>query len=89
MATVTLTLPTMLVSLVGGPRRLNLDGDTVSGVLETLFARHPELRVHFYDETGAIREHVTCFHNDAHVRTLGGAVADGDRVTILQAVSGG
>ena len=32
---------------------------------------------------------MSLFHNDVAVRTLTGSVADGDTVTVLQAVSGG
>ncbi len=38
---------------------------------------------------GAIRPHVSLFHNEEAVRTLTGPVDEGDTVTVLQAVSGG
>lgn len=89
MATATVTLPRMLADLVGGRRQIELAGATVDGVLAALTSKHPELRVHLFDETGSIRTHVTCFHNDATVSDGSAPIADGDTVVILQAVSGG
>lgn len=81
----------MLANLVKSERSVDVQAETVGGALEALFAFHPELRVHIYDEKREIRQHVTCFHNNAIVRDGGmdWPVADGDTVTILQAVSGG
>lgn len=89
MATVTVTLPRMLADLVGGRRHIEVAGDTVDGLLAALTALHPELRVHLFDETGAIRAHVSCFHNDATISDPTTPIAEGDTVVILQAVSGG
>ena len=89
MATVTVTLPRMLADLIGGRRHIEVAGDTVDGALAALTATHPELRVHLYDETGAIRTHVSRFHNDATVSDGTAPIAEGDTVVILQAVSGG
>lgn len=87
--TVTVTIPKMLAALVKGERTVAVDGGSVRQVLDELFAVHPELRVHVLDETGTVRPHVSCFHNDRTVESLDEAVADGDTVLILQAVSGG
>ena len=48
--------------------------------------------MHLFDETGGFRQHVLCFHNETNLRWLESdevPVADGDRLTVLQAVSGG
>lgn len=89
MTTVQVTIPSMLATLVSGERRFDVEAADLEGVLEALFARHPELRVHVLDEQGALRRHVMLFHNDVAVRGRDGAVAEGDQVTVLQAVSGG
>ncbi len=89
MARVDVTIPRMLADLVGGQRRFTVDGDTVDGALAALVERHPELAVHLFDETGAMRQHVTCFHNGVTVAGGPVPIADGDAVVILQAVSGG
>ena len=89
MADVRVKIPTMLAALVKGPRRFTVAGDDLGGVIEAVFTLHPELRVHLLDEQGTVRPHVIFFHNEVAVRTLEGAVSDGDTVTVLQAVSGG
>lgn len=89
MPDVEVTIPTMLATLVGEARTFEVEAGDVEGVLEAVFARHPELRVHILDETGDIRPHVMLFHNDTGIRDRARPVADNDRVTVLQAVSGG
>lgn len=89
MARVDVTIPRMLADVVGGQRRFAVDGDTVDGALAALVERHPELAVHLFDESGAMRPHVTCFHNGVSVAAGPVPTADGDALVILQAVSGG
>ena len=92
MAAVTLELPSMLAGVLGGLRRLRVRGATWREALDDAFAQVPALRVHLLDETGALRQHVLCFVNDRSTRFEDGRgppLADGDRLTILQAVSGG
>lgn len=92
MAAVTVRIPRLLAEVGDGRRQIPVDGDTVAGALEALFAEVPQLRVHVIDESGAIRQHVSCFHNGRSSKTperLADPVSDGDVVTILQAVSGG
>ncbi len=81
-------MPRMLADLVRGDRRFEVSAADVRGVLDEVIGRHPELAVHLFDESGAIREHVSVFHNE---RTAGlrCVVAAGDHIVILQAVSGG
>lgn len=82
----------MLSAVLGGVRRLEAAGDTWAEALKDAFTRLPALRVHVYDETGALRPHVLCFVNGVNTRFEDGPGArlrDGDRITILQAVSGG
>lgn len=50
------------------------------------------LYVNVCDETGAVRRHINIFVNELHMRDLDGldsALAAGDVVIILPAVSGG
>lgn len=89
MVTVTATIPRMLAELVGGSRSFELDAATLTEGLEALFSRHPELKIHLLDERGRLRRHVLLFHNDTSIDTTDAPLADGDTLTILQAVSGG
>ena len=92
MSRVTIELPSLLGHAVDGGRSLDVEARTLRGALETLFGRHPRLRGHLFDESGAFRQHVLCFHNQTNTRwleSLDVPVAEGDTITILQAVSGG
>jgi molybdopterin converting factor small subunit len=92
MASATVELPEMLAAILGGVRTVGVEGKTCRAALEDAFRKHPSLRVHVLDERGALRKHVLCFHNGENTRwtdTLDRPLADGDTITILQAVSGG
>jgi molybdopterin synthase sulfur carrier subunit len=86
MATVTLRSP--LRRLAGDRSEVVIPGSTVSEVLTHLEQKHPKLSGWILDERGEIREHVNVFVNGDRA-TLDAAVADRDRVHIIQAISGG
>ena len=91
MANVHVELPGLLADILG-VQRLDVDAKTLRGALEALVARCPALGTHLFDEHGQLREHVLCFHNETNTRWLKGedvAVREGDRILIMQAVSGG
>ena len=92
MVEVTVRLPRLLAGFLNGATSVVVPAETLGGVLDELVRRHPVLKVHLFDETGALRRHVLCFHNEENTRwlaTLDRPVAPGDEVTIIQAVSGG
>ena len=92
MASVSIELPSVLVALAGGESRVRVEASTLSEALRELARRHPGLRGRLLDEQGAFREHVLCFHNDVNTRWSEDAdrgLAEGDRLRIMQAVSGG
>jgi len=92
MPQVTVALPSLLAGIVGGARTLAIEADTLAGALDELVRRYPALKVHLFDESGAFRQHVLCFHNEESTRWLGSLdrpLAAGDAITIMQAVSGG
>ena len=92
MPQVTVALPSLLAGIVGGARTLPIEAETLAGALDELVRRYPALKVHLFDESGAFRQHVLCFHNEESTRWLGildRPLAAGDVITIMQAVSGG
>ncbi len=92
MASVNVELPSLLSAIANGACTIPLEAESLGGVLHALVERHPQLAVHLFDETRNLRQHVLCFHNGTNSRwleSLDVPVADGDTITILQAVSGG
>ena len=89
---VTVYVPGVLRPSCGGVSRLSLNAASVRAALADLERRHPSLYRSVCDETGAVRRHVNLFVNTSHVRDREGldtALAPGDVVTFLPAVSGG
>ncbi len=85
-------VPELLRTYCGNARTLEVSGGTVRAVLEEIERVHPMLYVNVCDETGAVRRHINIFVNELHMRDLDGldsALAAGDVVIILPAVSGG
>ena len=88
----TVKIPPVRRDAVGGRRELEVEGATVSEVLERLYADHPGVREQLMTPEGELHRFVNVYVNDEDVRFSGGlatAIADGDSVTILPAVAGG
>ena len=61
-------------------------------LIDELERRHPGFRSYVVDETGRLRRHVNVFVGEEPIadrERLGDAAPDGDKVFILQALSGG
>jgi MoaD family protein len=90
--TVTVHVPGALREYCEGAPELDLSAPTIRAALEELERRYPALHRGICDETGAVRRHINLFVNTSNVRDREGldtALAPGDVVTILPAVSGG
>jgi molybdopterin converting factor small subunit len=86
------TIPSLLADSTGGKRRFHLEAATLAGALDRLLEERPLLRPHLYDEAMRIRKHVLIFFNDENVATLSTReipLKAGDRLQVIQAVSGG
>ena len=89
---VSIRLPTVLRSHVGGQATVAVEGATIGEVLGILVAQHPGLSGQVIAEDGALNKFVNIYVNDDDVRylqQLDTPVADGDEVSILPAVAGG
>ncbi len=89
---ITIQVPGVLRANCDGAAQLTLSATSVRSALEQLEQCHPALHRSVCDETGAVRRHVNLFVNTAHIRDREGldtALAPGDVITILPAVSGG
>jgi molybdopterin converting factor small subunit len=86
------SVPTILRDCVGGNAQVTVEAGTLSEALQHLWASYPLLRVHLYDEEATLRPHVLIFYNEESTRWLEHLdipLQPGDRLEILQAMSGG
>jgi sulfur-carrier protein len=77
-----------LRKLAGERREHDLSGATVAELLRALEAEHPPIAGWIVDERGLIRRHINVFVNGER-GSEETAVADGDRVEVLPAITGG
>ena len=92
MARVTLDVPRILRDCTDGRSPLDLEAERLDAVRTAIRARWPLLVTHVWTETGELRPHVLLLHNDRLTRGTDPReipLADGDRLAIVQAVSGG
>jgi sulfur-carrier protein len=85
-------IPTVLRPQVGGEKQLNLDGETVAQLVESLVVRFPALRSQLLTETGDLNRFVNVYVNGQDVRYLQGLstpVQPRDEVRLLPAMAGG
>ncbi|HEY4456694.1 MAG TPA: MoaD/ThiS family protein [Pseudonocardiaceae bacterium] len=88
---VTVSIPTILRTHTGGEKSVQVSGDTLAQVIDSLEADHAGLKARLVKE-GTLHRFINVYVNDEDVRFTGGLeakVADGDTVTILPAVAGG
>ena len=75
-----------------GEVALECEGERLDGVLDAVFARHPNLRGFVLDERGALRHHVALFVDGEALRDktdLAQPLAPQAEVYVMQALSGG
>ncbi|WP_411732835.1 MoaD/ThiS family protein [Paeniglutamicibacter sp.] len=95
MTDITVEVPSVLSSALGGQRSLQVplpaDG-TVGGILDALGEQYPLFARRVRDERGQVRRFVNVFIGPDNIRTLqglGSAVREGQSVLIMQSVAGG
>lgn len=92
LSAISIRIPAVLSDYCGGRTQLAFEAATVRQALEELEREQPALHRNICDETGAVRRHINIFVNSDNVRDREGletALAEGDAVTVLPAVSGG
>ena len=86
------SVPGLLRDCTGLQGRFHLEAETLEQALRVLFATYPLLRLHVFDDGGRIREHVLIYLNKDNIARLERwdiPLREGDRLAVLQAVSGG
>lgn len=87
-----MTIPGLLARFTDGDRAVAVEAATVAECVDRLLASYPDLEPHLFDGEGGLRPHLQLFHNGDLVKESEGAgvaLAAGDEVLVLQAVSGG
>ena len=85
-------VPTPLRPMTGGKSELEVEGGTVSEMIENLGAAHSGIKERLYDEKGEVRRFINIYVNEEDIRFLAGKdtpLKDGDEVSIIPAIAGG
>ena len=88
---ITVEIPSPMRALSDGQTFVTAEGATVASVLADLSARYPDLGAKMFVD-GKLRQYINVTVNTEDVRYLDDldtVVADGDRVELIVAVSGG
>jgi molybdopterin/thiamine biosynthesis adenylyltransferase/rhodanese-related sulfurtransferase/molybdopterin converting factor small subunit len=89
---VTVSIPTPLRNFTAGRDSLELSGDTVGQVLDSLLAAHADLKRHLLQDDGRLRNFVSLYLNETDIRHLASTatpVHSGDVLTIVPSIAGG
>jgi molybdopterin converting factor small subunit len=88
----TVRIPTQMRSLVGGASSVEVEGDTVGGVLRGLAETHQAIAPRLFEDDGRVRRFVNVFLENEDIRFADGLdtkVAPGQTISLLPAVAGG
>ena len=85
-------IPAVLRPNVGGVKSLDVDGDSIRGLVDALVDQHPALKGQLLTDDGDLNRFVNVYVNGQDVRYLAGLdtpVAPSDEVRLLPAMAGG
>ncbi|MDE2822363.1 MAG: MoaD/ThiS family protein [Chloroflexota bacterium] len=85
-------IPTPLRRLTDGQDKVDVDSNTLGGVIDAMNEQYPGIRERICDDQGQLRNFVNVYVNGEDVRFLQGletATTDGDEVSVVPAVAGG
>ncbi len=88
---ISVRIPTPLRKFTGGQSTVEVEGSTVVEILGDLDIKYPGIREKLYDGKD-IKRFINIYLNDEDIRQLGGeqaSVSNGDKVSIIPAISGG
>lgn len=89
---VTVIVSSILRSFTNHNARLELEGESVGGILDTLAEEYPEAGKVLFDEENNPRPFVNVYLNDKNIDTLEGLqtrVSSGDEILLLPLIAGG
>src|SRR6266404_1057797 len=85
------TIPTALRRFADNQASVEVQGKTITEVLDSLTKQHTQLRQHLYDGDGKLRNFVRVYVNDEDIRSKGDSTPlnDGDEISIVPSIAGG
>jgi sulfur-carrier protein len=86
------TIPALLQDCTGDKTKFMIEAATLSEALTKMKQSYPLLRFHLFTEDEQLREHVLIFYNEKSIAWLDDLhipLQQGDKITVMQAVSGG
>lgn len=89
MARVRVRVAPLLYSYTGGEKWIEIEGNTAGEAIASLDRRFPGIAFRIVDEQGCVRPHINIFLGEQSVRDLETAVAEGNEIYIVGALSGG
>ena len=85
-------IPTPLRRLTDGQDKVDVEGDSLGGVIDAMNEQYPGIRERICDDQGQLRNFVNVYVNGEDVRFLQGLdtpTTAGDEVSVVPAVAGG
>jgi sulfur-carrier protein len=85
-------VPALLRYYLDNQTEVQLEGQTVTEVLDNLSQTYPKIHSHIFDPKGQVRRHINLFVNADNIRDLDGLetrLGENDIVKILPSVTGG
>ena len=89
---VSVLIPTPLRNLTAQKDTVQVEAETVNGLVEQLEQEYPGMGNRLRGDDGALRRFINIYVNDEDIRFLQGgdtALKDGDQVSIVPAIAGG
>ncbi len=89
---VSVLIPTPLRNLTQNQDTVEVQAETVTGLVNALESAYPGMGGRLRGEDGALRRFINIYVNDEDIRFLQGAdtpLKDGDQVSIVPAIAGG
>ena len=89
---ISVLIPTPLRNLTQSQDTVEVQAETVTGLVDALESAYPGMGGRLRGEDGALRRFINIYVNDEDIRFLQGAdtpLKDGDQVSIVPAIAGG
>jgi molybdopterin converting factor small subunit len=87
-----LLIPTALRAFADGKSEVEIEGDSAGALIAAFAERYPDIRVHLYDENGALRSFINVYVGEDNIKNTGGLdtpLAADATVMLVPAIAGG